>query len=614
MKFTISIASFLSIPTFIFGTNGVRISSSNHMFGGVNHQNLQYLDPIERDRSITAIVNANATVIRLFIRGNEHHADPETSLGEFDFSVLDQFDDTLAAIHRISNGRTKVIIAPHDAHSLRGSNSAPCDVYCKALKGAFLDFYSTPMFRSAYKNRLSTMFNEYRSKNFGGASWSALNQVILGVDLQNEPWSGVWPIVAGEKWLCDIATYLKIDVGLGKNNIAVITGGISGAISPRGTENFPDSAIDCPAVDVIAIHGYFSADDDQTAGTPWVNMFLPGNTLTSRLLGNKLLMVEELSYTRTKRGLHYKNADIWDQGNALNYRGIPWLFSSVTEDDEWKTGHVALHRGAGSAMAALTSVLQDASTARSNFDWNRYLPQLQSHAFSPTNLLKANPYIPPQSACTFGCDGWFCDAADGCAPGSVCKNNVCRPCTTGCAGATCDNHRQLCQESMQCVNGTCQECEARKSAKPKKTSGDPYINFSDPNGSCVSDDPFATTAICQFCDPLARSCRGSPCVKAADCDVDEYCDWGLCKPCTEGCLGMACKTSRGCKTGRCNEFGKCDYPGKMKAPIRPEDVRGRRSPQYYAQGGRQQGPMKVKDNAWRVNAPMEEVKATGMSG
>ena len=73
--------------------------------------------------------------------------------------MLNAFDDTLAAIHRISKGsvpvclsldvilivclgQVKVIIAPHDAHALRGSNNVPCDAYCKKLSPAFLDFYS----------------------------------------------------------------------------------------------------------------------------------------------------------------------------------------------------------------------------------------------------------------------------------------------------------------------------------------------------------------------------------------------------------------------------------------------------------------------------------------
>jgi hypothetical protein len=85
---------------------------------------------------------------------------PEGELGGFDKSLLDQFDDTLAAVHHLSKGtrhlslehhsfidfetgQMKVIIAPHDAHALRGSNDVPCDAYCQKLDGAFLDFYSS---------------------------------------------------------------------------------------------------------------------------------------------------------------------------------------------------------------------------------------------------------------------------------------------------------------------------------------------------------------------------------------------------------------------------------------------------------------------------------------
>jgi hypothetical protein len=122
-----------------------------------------------------------------------------------------------------------------------------------------------------------------------------------------------------------MATHLKDTLGLGENNIAVITGGISGAQTVDGIQNFPDSALDCPAVDVIGIHGYYSQENDATAGTPWAKLFLPNNTLTSRVLGDKLLLVEEWSYKHTERGHAYKKQAIFDQGNALNYRGIPWV-------------------------------------------------------------------------------------------------------------------------------------------------------------------------------------------------------------------------------------------------------------------------------------------------
>jgi hypothetical protein len=153
--------------------------------------------------------------------------------------------------------------------------------------------------------------------------------LLQGVDLQNEPFSGIWPIPAGESWLCDIANYLKFNIGLDKANIAVISGGISGPQTVDGIQNFPDSAMECTAIDVIGIHGYFKKESDATAGTPWANLFIPGNTLTARAKGKKgegkLLLVEEWAYMHTKFGHFYKKEAIFDQGNALNLRGIPWV-------------------------------------------------------------------------------------------------------------------------------------------------------------------------------------------------------------------------------------------------------------------------------------------------
>jgi hypothetical protein len=157
-----------------------------------------------------------------------------------------------------------------------------------------------------------------------------VNQFVQGVDLQNEPFGGIWPIPAGESWLCDIATYMKFHLGLDNSNIAVISGGISGPQTVDGIQNFPSSAMECAAIDVIGIHGYFQKESDATAGTPWAEMFLPGNTLTARVKGKKgegkLLMVEEWAYVHSKKfGHFYKKEAIFDQGNALNYRGIPWV-------------------------------------------------------------------------------------------------------------------------------------------------------------------------------------------------------------------------------------------------------------------------------------------------
>lgn len=122
---------------------------------------------------------------------------------------------------------------------------------------------------------------------------------------------------------------MKFTIGLDKSDIAVISGGVSGPQKVDGLQNFPDSVFDCAAIDVIGVHGYFSKHDSATAGTPWANMFVPGNTLTARAIGKegkgKLLLVEEWAYVDSKFGLFYKKEAIFDQGNALNLRGIPWV-------------------------------------------------------------------------------------------------------------------------------------------------------------------------------------------------------------------------------------------------------------------------------------------------
>lgn len=172
----VSALSFSSFPPF---AKAQLITAENHSFGGVNFPLLQYFTAESRDETIRALVKSKARVIRLFIRPDSHHTDPEVQLGEFDKSLLDQTDDALAAIHRISKGQIKVIIAPHDANALRGTNDVPCDAYCEKLNGAFLDFYSLEENRELYKTRLDVLFKHYPSRNFGGRRWNELSEVIL---------------------------------------------------------------------------------------------------------------------------------------------------------------------------------------------------------------------------------------------------------------------------------------------------------------------------------------------------------------------------------------------------------------------------------------------------
>ncbi|KAF2263148.1 hypothetical protein CC78DRAFT_569183 [Lojkania enalia] len=608
MYFLNVLASLISVASLAEHASAtLRITADHHSWGGVNYPSLQSLEPKERNEVIRAIVKSNARVIRLFIQGDEKYPDPEPEIGVFDRSMLDRFDDTLAAIHRISKGKVKVIVAPHNAHALRGSNNVPCDAYCKKIDGAFLDFYSNLDIRETYRTRLDVFFKHYPSKNFGGKPWSTLNEVILGVDVQNEPWSGIFPIVAGEPWLCDIATHLKDTIGLGKHNIAVITGGISGSQSPDGFENFPDCAFDCPAVDVISVHGYYTAKEDATAGTPWANMFLPGNTLTARALGKKLLLVEELAYVHNKMGLAYKKGAIWDQGNALNFRGIPWIYSHLTTKDEGTSSRVSILRSPIFAIGALADALKRAYTSRSNFDWSKYLAG--PPALTNATELPLNPFTPEQSYCTFGCHGYLCDSPDGCAPDLMCKNSVCQAPAEkqpGKMGDEC-NSKAICQSHLRCEDGLCQQCLPRASKAPKRKRKS--IFQADPNEQCELDtaNPFRMRNICTLTP------RGSPCQSAMHCSADEFCDWGVCKICTEGCLGMKCKSSNKCKTGYCNSYGRCDYPGQKKKGFGPGARARGRSPSNRGPKGQEGGPNKVWDVPVRVSIPSDGPIATGQA-
>ncbi|KAF2005077.1 glycoside hydrolase family 5 protein [Amniculicola lignicola CBS 123094] len=632
-----SLVSVASLTSYVSAT--LRITADHHSFGGVNFPELQFLEKEERFAAIRTLVKNHVRVVRLFIRGSGNHTDPEPELGVFDQHALDVIDDTLAAIHYLSKGQIKVIIAPHDAHALRATNGAECDVYCQKLEGAFLDFYSDLEIRKIYKTRLDVIFKHYPSRNFNGASWSTLSDVILGVDVQNEPWSGIWPIISGEPWLCDVATHLKEEIGLGESGIAVITGGISGAQSPGGFENFPDCAFDCAAIDVIGVHGYYSAKPSATAGMPWANMFLPGNTLTARALAKKkLILVEEWEYQNTGLGFGYKKAHVWDQGNALNYRGIPWIYSYVTTGDEGNSARISITRAPNFAIGALAETLKSAYTSRSNFNWAKYIPAPPTGLTNLT-VLPINPFTPVQSDCTFGCEGWLCDAADGCSPDLICKNSVCQVShedQPGNIGEECHS-KAPCQEHLSCVARVCEPCRERKSIRSEDRNLRIRATAGHIDGQCELDTahPFRERRICRLPKPQVpkpqstsstgasaqtimspKSAEGNPCLNTAHCSADEYCSWGRCVACTSSdrCLGAKCRTNNKCLTGFCNTYGHCDYPGQKKRLYGP-GASAKKGGSRHNAGPRDQmnkrGGSKVRDEAMKINIPAEEVMETG---
>ena len=65
MLFIPFLLSLGSIAALVAGVQSL-VTSPFSSFGGVNHQSLQFLDPVERDEVIGAAAKAGASVIRLF--------------------------------------------------------------------------------------------------------------------------------------------------------------------------------------------------------------------------------------------------------------------------------------------------------------------------------------------------------------------------------------------------------------------------------------------------------------------------------------------------------------------------------------------------------------------
>lgn len=230
---------------------------------------------------------------------------------------------------------------------------------------------------AAYKLRLHKFLIEYQSKNFGGASWNTLSQVLIGIDLQNEPWVTDYPIPSGQEgWICDIASYLKNDLALGNNNIAVFSGGLSGGRGPLGYGNAPDAAMSCDSLDVIALHAYLDSSKENV-DQQWYDLLIQGGDFRSKMLeAKKLPFVEEWAYSPGNPS-YTKPGDLWAQGHSLNVRGVPWTYWDVITGNEDCVGceskEVSVDNGAGSAWEQLQVVLNEAPAMDTEFDWSKYM-------------------------------------------------------------------------------------------------------------------------------------------------------------------------------------------------------------------------------------------------
>lgn len=282
-----------------------------------------------------------------------------------------------------------------------------------------------------------------------------------------------------------------------------------------------------------------------------------------------------------------------DRGPTLTARKLASMIVPGTGSTE---GMIGIAGRKGSAKEALWNVMRKSNDASTIFDWSKFT--LQSSPRPAKSEVTPNPYRVTEGGHTFGQLGWVCNAMDDCRVGLVCKNSVCQKCEKGCPGMRCDALAR-CQEWSECVGGVCQAYESRSDASclPPTSSG----------GRKGAAGGFCETKICNFCD--RHTCRGSPCANASDCGWEEVCDWGVCKPCTAGCLGDVCKNSMDCKTGACSGFKRCDYPppntGPLAPPVQRTGKKGKRG-----QGGDFGAHPVILGNPRDLTRTFEQAKAT----
>jgi len=394
-------------------------------FGGVNHYFLAALTRSERQSIIRTLHDANTRVIRTFVRpengydsekGNpkSQFPDVESSLGNFVnplSSVLDRYDDMLYDVFSLSGGRMKVLLSLHDANMIAG-HTKPCDAYCQYMVDRGMgwgSFYTDGALRQAFKNRLRNILVNYKSKNFGGRSWGQLSEVIMAINLENEPGVGMrQDLVIGTGWICDISTFLR---SILVSRIGIATGAIGGGLS--GSNNFPDEVFSCSAVDIISLHGYFSSSSGTPAGQPWCQLLSASSSVLSRAKASgKLIFAEEWAYNNDDLSSNIKVTDITSQGHSLNALGIPWAYWDVMTGSELcgacQSPEVSITNNSPSgAWAALSKVLREADAVPSAQDWSRFM----SSSGSPSAKSITDGTCGSSSgSCTWGCLGWSCGA------------------------------------------------------------------------------------------------------------------------------------------------------------------------------------------------------------
>lgn len=238
----------------------------------------------------------------------------ESSLRNYDDTVLDAID---AVLVKLAAKSIKAIISPHYAANQFKSGSS--DPYWNAYGSGY--FYESQDAFDDYDARLSHVLS-YEGK-ISGRVWKNWSAAIAAFDLQNEPMSTETEEcagAAGASWVCGRARHMRGVLGA-DNPIKIASGGLGGDVSKGCT--FMPAAVNCPELDVIAIHRYAGTE----AANP--NEWSAAAAGYVARAGGKLVYVEEWGVRQYGGGAAEAGVEYPAQADDMSEAGLPALYWQI---------------------------------------------------------------------------------------------------------------------------------------------------------------------------------------------------------------------------------------------------------------------------------------------
>jgi len=280
-------------------------------------------------------------------------------IGQYDDTVLNLYDDLMVVARSYG---IKLLISMHSFNSLQAG-----DVYKQRFGEQ--GFYTNSQATQAFDNRLRHVLSHVNPKV--GKPWSQCNDYIFAFEAENEAMIGLGQpfIQQHQGWQCDRAKTIRAALG-NNHGILITTGGESWV-----DESFQPDFFSCPALDVIACHGYGVGDFNTGKLKSYVQK--------AQSAGKKLLFEEWGScYYNTPNnncpsggvlnsGTRDYNIKTW--ANQIAASGIPWMYWQILPNKDPHYGEDYEIGIDDVNWQAFVTAAQAASSFDSPFDFGPWL-------------------------------------------------------------------------------------------------------------------------------------------------------------------------------------------------------------------------------------------------